>query len=72
LIIFLARLWGVIYYCLIKGAFSCLQSAADEFDKGNMLGVFVNTRNAVINHLTQTRGLRNRSDKKSFKLYTNA
>ena len=38
---------------LIKGAFSCLQSGADEFEKGNIRGVLVDTRNAVTNHLTQ-------------------
>ena len=37
---------------LIKGAFSCLQST-DEFEKGNIRGVLVDTRNAVTNHLTQ-------------------
>ena len=38
---------------LIKGAYSCLQSAADEFEKGNVRGVLDDTRNAVTNHLTE-------------------
>jgi hypothetical protein len=38
---------------LIKGAFNCLQSAADEFEKGNVRGVLIDVRNAVTNHLTE-------------------
>lgn len=37
---------------LIKSAVNSLQSAAEEFEKGNVRGVLIETRNAVTNHLT--------------------
>jgi hypothetical protein len=40
-------------HLLIKGALDSLQSAAEEFEKGNIRGTLDDIRNVVTNYLTQ-------------------